>query len=299
MTESVVTPAVVPKPESNESDGSRAARGRVEGRSVRQAGHGAAFVEIAALVSRRMVHVAVAPGRLVGIIMNPLVMLIAVGYLFAGAVTTPGGGGPYIDYLFGGVVLQVGLASIGPTATSINLDLSRGLMDRFRSLPIRRMGVLIAHSIADLLIGAGALVVVALVAVLIGWRPSSDPLSVAAGFGVVVLFIYACVWVGILLGVVVKSVESIESIGSLVLVVLSFLSNAILAPSGLPAWLRPIAEWNPVSIVADICRSWWGNPVSGAVGPTADAPGAIALGAFVLVVLTAAALGGRRFRRGA
>lgn len=290
MSESVLTHIDASAPGS----GSTAGRAHVlRPRSVADS-----VAEITALVSRRMVHVAVAPGRLVGIVMNPLVILIAVGYLFAGAVSTPGGGA-YVDYLFGGVILQVGLASIGPTATSVNIDLARGLMDRFRSLPISRMGVLVAHSLADLLIGLGALAVVASVALLIGWRPTSSPLEIAAGFGVAALFVYACVWLGILLGVVVKNVESIESIGSLVLVVLSFLSNAILAPAGLPDWLRPVAEWNPVSIVADLCRSLWGNPLSGAVGVMAEYPGWIALGTFALVIGVAVLLGGRRFRRGA
>ncbi|MEU9503361.1 ABC transporter permease [Streptomyces sp. NPDC048196] len=216
--------------------------------------------ETFALAGRRLRHLRRAPGRMVGLVMNPLVMLLAVGYLFKNAIVSPHGGA-YQEYLMAGITAQVGLAGVGPTAVSVALDRRAGLMDRFRSLPISRAAVLTAHALGDLLIGLGVLVVISLVGLGIGWRVHGDLLSVLAGFGVAALFILATVWVGIALGMTVSNIESVDSIAALGLVVCTFLSDAVFSASAMPAWLRPVVEWNPVTAVADAIRHLWGNPV--------------------------------------
>lgn len=223
-------------------------------------------IEVSGLVGRRVQHMISAPGRLVGVIMNPLVMMLAVGYLFKGALQLPAGTTNYIDYLMAGVALQVGLASIGPTAISVSSDVNGGLMDRFRSMPIARASVLISHSIADGILAGAALVVVATVGFGIGWRPEGGIGHVGAGLVLLLSFAYVMVWVGIALGLAVKQAESIESLSALALVLFTFLSSAILSASAFPVWIRPVAEWNPVSAVAQVCRELWGmdsqNPAS-------------------------------------
>ena len=253
--------------------------------------------ETLALAGRRLRHLRRSPGRLVGLVMNPVVMLIAVGYLFKNAIVVPGGT-HYQDYLMAGVAAQVGLAGIGPTAISVSLDLRSGLADRLRSLPISRAAVLIGHSLSDTLVGLGALALVLLVGLGLGWRPDCGVLGLLGGIGILAVFIFAMVWVGILLGLCVSSAESIDSVGALVLVAFSFLSNAILAAQTMPAWIRPVIEWNPVSAVATECRHLWGNPVFAETGYPATHAGlviVISLGALLAVVTT---LSLRRFRGG-
>ncbi|MGW7086046.1 ABC transporter permease [Streptomyces sp. NPDC054871] len=218
-----------------------------------------------ALAGRHLTHLRRSPGRLVLVTMNPLVMLIAIGYLFRDAMNIPGGIA-YEDFIMAGIAIQVGLTSVGPTAVGVALDLRHGLVDRFRSLPIAPSSVLIGRTLSDLAVGAVSLTVVSLVGLGVGWRPHEGVLRTAAGFGVLLAFIYTMLWVGILLGTTQKNVESIDGTGALVLVVFSFLSNAYVGVSGLPSWLRPVAEWNPVTSVITTCRRLWGNDPAGAAG---------------------------------
>ncbi|MFJ4681066.1 MULTISPECIES: ABC transporter permease [unclassified Kitasatospora] len=220
---------------------------------------GGSAVETLALAGRRLRHLRRAPGRLIGVVLNPMVMLLAVGYLFKNAIKAPAGGS-YQEYLMAGIAMQVGLASIGPTAISVALDLKAGLMDRFRSLPIARASVLVAHAIGDFLVSLAVLAVVCAAGLAVGWRTHGSPLSVLAGFAVAAGFVLAMVWVGITIGLVVRNVESIDSIGALVLVVCTFLSNAVFPAEAMPSWLHPVVQWNPISAVSDSCRRLWGNP---------------------------------------
>lgn len=249
----------------------------------------AVAAEITALVGRRLTHVRAAPGRLVGLVMNPLVMLLAVGYLFRDAIVLPSGVDSYVDFLVAGVALQVGLASIGPTALSVSTDVQRGLVDRFRSLPMSRATVLVAHSIADLLIGAVAVAAVLGTGLLLGWRPGTTPAGLLAGVGVVLVFVYTAVWAGIALGLVMRQPESIDSVGALVLVVCSFLSSAVLSASAFPAWVRPVVEWNPVSAVATLCRDLWGVHVPSTGSFPSEHPGVVVLVTVVVLLGTSVA----------
>ncbi|WFB86090.1 MULTISPECIES: ABC transporter permease [Streptomyces] len=254
--------------------------------------------EIVVLAGRRLRHLGRAPGRLVGVALNPLVMLLAVGYLFKNAIDVPQGE-RYQDYLMAGIAMQVGLACIGPTAVSVALDLRTGLMDRFRSLPVSRPAVLVAHALGDWLIGLGVLALIALAGLGIGWRPQGDPLSIAAGFAVAAGFVMVAVWVGIVLGVLVRNAESIDSVGALVLVLCTFLSNAVFPARSMPGWLRPVVEWNPVSAFADSCRRLWGTPAQTGTGFPAEHPYLTATVWGAVLLAGALWIGLRRFRASA
>jgi len=243
--------------------------------------------EILAIAGRRLRHLRRAPGRFLGVTLNPMVSMLVLGYLFQRSISIPGGG-DYQEFLFAGVAVQVGLAGVGPTAIAVASDLKGGLIDRFRSLPISRTSVLFGHTLADLLVGLAGLVVVTLFGTLIGWQPHTGILSTIGGFVVVAAFIYVMVWVGVLLGMASKSLETIDSISSLVVVVLPFLSSAFLSPRYLPEWLRPVAEWNPISAVTTACRQLWGNP--GATGdgfPSTNAALVVTVSLGVLFVAAA------------
>ncbi len=220
---------------------------------------------VLALTGRRLAHLRHAPGRLVGITFNPLVSMLVLGFLFQSLSRVPGMA-DYRAYLFAGAAVQVGLAGIGPTALAVSTDLRGGLVDRFRSLPIARMAVLFGHTTADFVVGLAATVVVTGFGLLLGWQPNGTIADTAAAFGILALFTYVMVWVGALLGLLIRNVESIGSISSLVVVVLPFLSTAFVVPADVPALLRPVIEWNPLSAVIDACRGLWGNEVAGTAG---------------------------------
>ena len=252
--------------------------------------------DTAALARRRLLHLRRAPGKLVGITMNPLVTMIVIGYLFQHSIVVPAGG-HYQAYLMAGIAAQVGLASIGPTAVGVAMELRGGLIDRFRSLPVSRLTVLIGHTISDLLVAAVSLCVVFAVGYLMGWRAHGGALGIVAAFGVILAFTYVMVWIGVLLGMVMRNVESIEPIGALVLVLFSFLSNAFISVTTLPGWIRPAAQWNPVSSVASLSRDLWGDRAGG--GFPAPHSAVVALISLGVVLLAAVPISLRAYRTSA
>ncbi|MEU3499451.1 ABC transporter permease [Streptomyces hundungensis] len=255
-------------------------------------------VESLAVAGRRLRRLRRAPGRLIGIIMNPLVSMIVLGYLFRGSLSVTGGGG-YQEYIFAGVAAQAGLAGIGPTAVAVAEDLRGGLVARFRSLPISRPAVLIGHTLGDLAVGLIGLTVVTLLGVLFGWRPDNGLLPVLAGFALLALFMYAMLWVGVLLGLFSRNLETINVVAGLVTVLFSFLSNAFQSVDRLPSGLRALAEWNPVSAVVTRTRELWGNPTStGGSFPSEHASLALAVSLGTVFVLTVV-LSLRRYRTAA
>jgi ABC transporter DrrB family efflux protein len=242
------------------------------------------MIEIGTVAGRRLRRLRRAPGRLVGIIMNPIIVLVAFGYLLGGSVVAPGNSN-YSEYIFAGGLMQVGLAGITPTAVAVALDLRSGLVDRLRSLPVSRPTVLVGNSLGDLVMGLLGIAVVTVAGFALGWRPHAGPLSVLAGFALVAVFVYAMVWVGILLGLLWRNLETIESVGGLIAVVFSFLSTAFISPEKMPALVRPIAELNPVSAVVTQVRDLWGNPqnVSGFSSTHSTLVVAVSLSAVLLV----------------
>ncbi|KAF4406783.1 MULTISPECIES: ABC transporter permease [Streptomyces] len=255
----------------------------------------AALTETLAVAGRRLRHLRRAPGRFLGITLNPLLTMLVLGFLLEKSLVIPGNGS-YQEYLFAGAVIQGGLAGVGPTAIAVASDVRGGVIDRFRSMPVSRGAVLFGHTLADFLVGLGSLVVVTGFGLLLGWRPHGSAAAVLAGFGLIAVFNYVMLWVGVLLGLASRSLETISSLTPLVVTVLPFLSSAFLAPQNLPAWLRAFAEWNPVSAVAQACRELWGNPSAAGSGFPAEHPAlviALTLGA---VFLLTTVFGLRRYR---
>ncbi|WP_197522896.1 ABC transporter permease [Actinokineospora pegani] len=206
-------------------------------------------------------------------------------------------GGDYLDYMMAGVGAQVALACVGSIAIGTATSLRNGLVDRFRSLPTSRGVILFAHTVSDLGLAVIGIGIASVVGVLLGWRPDTGALSIAAGFGLLVLFTFVMLWFGVLLGLLVRSPEALGALSGLVLVCGSFLSNAFVPLDGLPAWLRTLSEWNPISAVTTACRELWGGPGSASTGsvvsehPLATALVVLAVIAAVTVPLSCRAYG--------
>ncbi|MFF9900398.1 ABC transporter permease [Streptomyces longispororuber] len=255
----------------------------------------AVLTEVLAVAGRRLRRLRRAPGRAIGIVLNPLVSLVLLGFLFRDAITLPAGG-EYTEYVFAGGAVQVGLACVGPTAVSIAMDLQGGLVDRFRSLPISRSAVPVGYTVADLLVGLVALAVTAGAGLALGWRSHTGLWPTLAGFGLVALFLYAMLWLGVLLAMTLRSVETISVVAPFIVIVLPFLSSAFLAPQSMPAAVRPVAEWNPVSAVIASCRDLWGNPATTGGGFPGQHPLAVVAVTLGVLLATCTAVSLRRFR---
>jgi ABC-type polysaccharide/polyol phosphate export permease len=253
------------------------------------------LVEAFAITGRRLRHLRRAPGRFLGVTLSPLVSMLVLGYVFRDSIVLPGGA-DYQEYLFAGVAVQIGLAGVQPTAMVVTTDLRTGLIDRFRSLPISRSAVLFGQVLADFLVGMMALGVVTTFGLLVGWRAHGSVVSVLGGFAVVAAFIYVMIWVGVLLGMVSRSLELISAVAPLIVVVLPFLSNAFLASGAMPALIQPIAQWNPISAVISVCRDLWGNAAPIDTHFAARYPAFVAVVSLGLLLLFSWSLSVRRYR---
>ncbi|GGS43015.1 MULTISPECIES: ABC transporter permease [Streptomyces] len=244
--------------------------------------------EVLAVLGRRLRRLRRGPGRAIGVVLNPLVSMVLLGYLFRDAITLPAGGS-YVEYVFAGGAVQVGLACVGPTAVSMAMDLQGGIVDRFRSLPISRSAVPLGHTAADLLTALAALVVTTGAGLLLGWRSHTGLLPTLGGFALIAAFTYVMLWLGVLLATTLRSIETISVVAPFIVIVLPFLSSAFLSPQSMPGAVRPIAEWNPVSAVIAACRDLWGNPATtgpGYVGEHPLAVVAVTLGTLFAVCVT-------------
>lgn len=251
-----------------------------------------------ALIGRHLRHIARVPQKLLAVTVMPVVFVLAFGYVLGSAMQVPGV--EYREYFMAGVFTQVMLAGLTNTGVGVCEDLSNGIVDRFRSLPMSRSAVLIGRTVSDLLLSAIACLVMALVGYGIGWRVDRGPWLALAGFGLLLLMGFVAIWAGALLGLVLRSGEAVGSLGFVIVMPFMFLSSAFIPLNGLPGWLRAVANWNPVSAVADACRSLWGNSASTtAEGFPAQHPVPVALVALVTLLVIVVPLAVRSYGRAA
>jgi ABC transporter DrrB family efflux protein len=211
------------------------------------------------LTKRSIARIRREPETLADVTIMPVIFILMFAYVFGGAIALPGGGS-YHEYLIGGM-LGMGLAQTAPgVAVALVTDMSTGLMDRFRSLPMSRWAVLVARSFAELLTQMLSAVVVVCVGLAIGWRVHTGAGDVAEAFALALLFGYAFTWAGVCLGMLLRSPEAAQATGFIVFLPLTFISSAFVPTQGMPGWLQPVAEWNPMSALAASCRHLFGNP---------------------------------------
>jgi ABC-2 type transport system permease protein len=211
------------------------------------------------LTKRSIARIRREPETLADVTFMPVIFILMFAYVFGGAILLPGGGN-YHEYLIGGM-LGMGLAQTAPgVAVALVTDMSTGLIDRFRSLPMSRRAVLMARSIAELLTQIISAIVVVCVGLAIGWRVHTGPADVIAAFGLALLFGYAFTWAGVCLGMALRSPEAAQQTGFIIFLPLAFVSSAFVPTQGMPGWLQPVAEWNPMSALAAASRQLFGNP---------------------------------------
>ncbi|MGC5011278.1 ABC transporter permease [Streptosporangium sp. DT93] len=230
----------------------------------------------------------------------PVLMVLMFGGLFGGAIGGPGTGGSgtgdYIDFLVPGMFAMAMLFGLEATMTAVTTDASRGVTDRFRSMPMNSSVVVMGRGIADMLDSAVGLAVLFAAGLLLGWRPGGGPEGTLAAVGLLLLLRFALLWVGILVGLVAGGPETVTSVQILVWPV-GFLSGVFVDPATMPSWLGAVAEWNPLSATATAVRGLLGDP--GRVGESWAAQHATPMAVIwpLLLIAVFLPLSARTFRR--
>jgi ABC-2 type transport system permease protein len=214
---------------------------------------------VSVLTRRNLVHIQREPAQLSDVTVQPVLFTILFVYIFGAGVVLPDGGS-YKDFAISGLLLLNLTTSAMGTAVGLSTDLSTGVIDRFRTLPMWRSAVLAGRSIADLMSAMLCTAFVALTGLVIGWRTDASMASILAGFGIALLFAFALSWGCACLGLVSKGPESAQSVGLLILFPLAFISNSMVPTQHMPSWMATLANWNPVSAVTSACRHLFGNP---------------------------------------
>jgi ABC-2 type transport system permease protein len=215
--------------------------------------------DVLVLTKRSIARIRNEPETLADVTFMPVIFILMFAYVFGGAIALPGRGS-YHEYLIGGM-LGMGLAQTAPgVAVALVTDMSTGLMDRFRSLPMSRWAVLVARSVAELLTQMISTAIVVCVGLAIGWRVHTNAGDVIAALALALLFGYAFTWAGVWLGMLLRSPEAAQQLGFIVFLPLTFISSAFVPTQGMPGWLQPVANWNPMSALAAACRHLFGNP---------------------------------------
>ncbi|HEV8571289.1 MAG TPA: ABC transporter permease [Actinoplanes sp.] len=218
---------------------------------------GAALTDGWVVTKRNLIKIKRIPDLLIFSTIQPIMFVVLFAYVFGGSIAIPGVN--YREYLMAGIFTQTVAFGSGITAIGLADDLQKGIIDRFRSLPMSRAAVLIGRTTSDLLNNVFVLLIMVICGLAVGWRIHTEPAEAAVGFVVLLLFGYAMSWVAAVIGLSVSSVEVAQSAGFIWMFPLTFVSSVFVASASLPGWLQPVAEWNPISAVALTMRDSWGN----------------------------------------
>jgi ABC-2 type transport system permease protein len=229
-------------------------------------------------------------------IIQSIVFVLLFAFVFGGAIPLPGGGS-YREFLMPGIFVQTVFFASVTTAVGMTDDVNKGLLDRFRSLPMARSAVLSGRALADLVYNTGILLVLMVSGFAVGWRVHTGVLEFLAGTGLLLMVTFAMSWIGVWIGLKVPSVEVANQVGFTFIFPLTFLSNIFVPPETLPSWLQPVAAWNPCSALTAATRELWGNPNPYlADGFPAEHPILLTLGWTVVLLALFAPLGVRSYR---
>ena len=214
------------------------------------------------VAKRNLIRMSRIPEMVIFGLIQPIMFVVLFSYVFGGSMNIGGTTDPqvYREFLMAGIFAQTVTFATAGAGAGIADDMHKGLIDRFRSLPMARGAVLTGRTLADLVQTALTLFVLALVALLVGWRTHTNAGEVLGAFGLLLLTGYAFTCIGAVIGLSVRTPEAATSGGLIWLFPVTFISNAFVDSSRMTPWLRHIAEWNPFSATVQACRKLFGNP---------------------------------------
>ncbi|HSO96289.1 MAG TPA: ABC transporter permease [Acidimicrobiia bacterium] len=201
---------------------------------------------------RNLLNIRRNPQLLVFSTIQPIIFVLMFRYVFGGAIKVPGVS--YVDYLMPGIFVQTVVFGSLTTGVGLAEDLQKGLIDRFRSLPMARSAVLLGRTLADLVRNVFVVALMCAVGLMVGWRPSASLVSVLAGLGLVLAFSYSLSWLFAIVGLAVRNGETAQAASFPILAPLVFASSAFVPVNSMPGWLQAFAKHQPVSVVVDAVR---------------------------------------------
>jgi ABC transporter DrrB family efflux protein len=211
----------------------------------------------AVVAKRNLIKIKRIPELLIWTTLSPIMFVLLFGYVFGSSIEIPGT--DYREYLIAGVFAQTVIFGATGTGAGVAEDMTKGIIDRFRSLPMARSAVLVGRTTSDILYNTISITVMAITGLIVGWRIRTSVLEAAGGFLLLLLFAYAISWIMAYIGLKVPSVEVVQNASFMFIMPVTFISNSFVRLDFLPGPLQTFAEWNPVSSVAQAAREAFGN----------------------------------------
>lgn len=218
---------------------------------------GLAFADGAVVAKRNLIKIRRVPEILIWTTMSPIMFVLLFALVFGNAIEVPGI--DYKEYLIAGVFAQTVLFGSTFTGAGLADDITKGIIDRFRSLPMAQSAVLMGRTASDIVYNATSIFVMTITGLIVGWRIHTGPFDAIGGFLLLLLFAYAVSWIMAYVGLKVSSVEVVQNASFMFIFPLTFVANTFVRQDLLPGPLRTFAEWNPVSAVAQAVREAFGN----------------------------------------
>src|SRR5688572_18272027 len=217
----------------------------------------AALTDGAVVAKRNLIKIKRVPEILIWTLMSPIMFVVMFAYVFGSSIEVPGMN--YREFLMAGIFAQTVIFGSTFTGAGMAEDMTKGVIDRFRSLPMSRSSVLIGRTAADVVYNLLSVVMMTLTGLVVGWRIHTSVGQAVAGFALLLLFAYAFSWIMAYVGLLVPSVEVVNNASFMVIFPLTFIANTFVPSSNLPTPLRIFAEWNPVSTLTQSVRELFGN----------------------------------------
>jgi ABC-2 type transport system permease protein len=226
-----------------------------------------AFGDGLVIAKRNLIKIKRVPDLLVFSTISPIMFVLLFAYVLGSGIDIPGSS--YREFLMAGIFGQTVIFGATITGSGLAMDLQRGIVDRFRSLPMAQSAVLVGRTTSDLVNNVIVIIVMSITGLLVGWRIRSSFGEALAGFALLLLFAYALSWGMAIIGLAVRSPEVFNNASFIAIFPLTFIANTFVLTSKLPGPLKVIAEWNPVSAVVQAARQLFGNLPPGSPEPTA------------------------------
>ena len=220
-------------------------------------GLGVAISDGMTITRRNLIKIKRVPDLIVFATLSPIMFVLLFRYVFGSAI--PIEGIDYAEFLLPGILAHTIVFGSTITGASLADDLQKGLIDRFRSLPMSRSAVLVGRTVADLGLNSISIVVMVVTGLLVGWRVRSSLLEAAGGFLLLLLFAFAMSWVMATVGLLVRTPEVVQNATFIVIFPLTFIANTFVPTTNFPPVLKTFSDWNPVSAVVQAARELFGN----------------------------------------
>jgi ABC-2 type transport system permease protein len=216
-----------------------------------------AFADGAVVARRNLIKIKRVPEILIWTLMSPIMFVLLFAYVFGSSIEIPGA--DYREYLIAGVFAQTVIFGSTFTGAGLAEDMTKGIIDRFRSLPMARSAVLVGRTGSDIVYNSASITVMTITGLIVGWRIRTSFVEAIEGFLLLLLFAYAISWIMAFVGLKVASVEVVNNASFMFIFPMTFIANTFVRVDELPGPLRTFAEWNPVSAVSQAAREAFGN----------------------------------------